>query len=404
MPRYSYKARDAQGKLIRGIIDAPDETRASLDVEKSGLIPLSITYSAGFDLNNLLHLRFRRATHQELLVWTRQLSTLIGTGAPLIQSLRNVSEQTDNSSFRQVINTLISSLESGSSFSEALAKFPDIFPNLYVSLVKVGEVGGLLDKVLSRLAELSTREIDLRSRIRAALIYPAVLAGIAFVIVNFVLLTVLPKFVGVFEASAATLPLPTRVLLGLSGIARNFWWLIGLAIVFGLSGFRKYYHSSGGRRRIDAMILKSPLFGPLILKVMVSSMSRSIAALVQSGVPVLDALTAVESTISNAVLQKMIQNTRRAISQGQSLTEPFKESRLFPPMVIQLINTGERTGRLDEMFNQIADFYEPEIDFTVRNLTSLLEPVMLLVMGVIVAFIALSVLLPIFNLINIIKR
>jgi len=413
MANFNYKARDAQGRLTQGLIDAEDETKAALSIEKLGLSPIDIQKKG--DVSIFLSVNegkietspffwTKKVSHQELLIFTRQLSTLISTGAPLITSLENVAGQTQNLRFKQIIKNIISSLESGLSFSESLAQYSDIFGNLYVSLIKVGEAGGLLDKVLSRLAELSTQEIDLRSRIRSALVYPVVLALVAFVIVNFVLVAVLPKFVTIFEASSAKLPLPTKVLLSLSYIVRNFWWLIGLGIIFVLNSLKNYYRTSAGRYRIDSLFLRLPLFGPLTLKVMISRLSRSIAALTKSGVPVLEALTVVEETIPNVVLQKMIKDTRTAISQGQNLTEPFQASGLFPPMVIQLINTGERTGRLDQMFDQIAAFYEPEIEFTVRNLTSLLEPVMLLVMGLIVAFIALSVLLPIFNLIKVIRQ
>ncbi|MFH0855792.1 MAG: type II secretion system F family protein [Candidatus Omnitrophota bacterium] len=414
MTTFSYKARDAQGALAQGVIDAEDETKAALSIEKLGLSPVDIaekgegvsTFSAPSSgkVETPSPFWVRRVSRQELLVFTRQLSTLISTGAPLITSLENVLGQTQNSRFKSVIKDIISSLEEGLSFSESLARYPGIFENLYVSLIKVGEAGGMLDKVLSRLAELSTQEIDLRSRIRSALVYPIVLGLVAFVIVNFVLVAVLPKFVAIFEASSAKLPLPTKTLLSLSYIVRNFWWLIGLAAIIGLNALRNYYRTSAGRYRIDFLLLRLPLFGPLTLKVITSRLSRSIAALTKSGVPVLEALSVVENTIPNVVLQKMIKDTRLAISQGQSLTEPFQASGLFPPMVIQLINTGERTGRLDQMFDQIASFYEPEIEFTVRNLTSLLEPAMLLVMGSIVAFIALSVLLPIFNLISVIRR
>jgi len=404
MTAFSYKARDAQGRPAQGIIEAEDEMRAALAIEKLGLNPVGISINTGFGFGKLMRFQANRVSHQELLIFTRQLSTLISTGAPLITSLRNVADQTQNLKFKQVIEDVISSLEEGLSFSKSLAKYPDIFGDLYVSLIKVGEAGGLLDKVLGRLAELSTQEIDLRSRIRSALVYPIVLALVAFVIVNFVLVAVLPKFVTIFEASSAKLPLPTRALLSLSYIVRNFWWLIGLVVIFALNSLKDYYRSSAGRYRIDYALLHLPLFGPLILKIMIGRLSRSIAALTKSGVSVLEALSVVESTISNVVVQKMIKDTRLAISQGQNLTEPFKASGLFPPMVIQLINTGERTGRLDQMFDQIANFYEPEIEFTVRNLTSLLEPAMLLVMGLVVAFIALSVLLPIFNLISVIRQ
>ncbi|MDD5526479.1 MAG: type II secretion system F family protein [Candidatus Omnitrophica bacterium] len=404
MASFIYKARNVQGESIHGIIDAADENKAASAIEHLGLIPIQISHNTGSYSGSFMQFRIKRISRQELLIFTRQLSTLIATGAPLITSIQNVADQAQNPRFKQILGSIVSSLESGVSFSESLAQYPDIFGDLYVSLIKVGEAGGLLDKVLARLAELSVQEIDLRSRITSALVYPAVLASVAFIIVNFVLVAVLPKFTAIFEASSAKLPLPTRALLGLSYLARNYWWLMALAAVFILNALRNYYRTPDGRRYFDSLFLRLPLFGPLTLKVMVSRLSRSIAALTKSGVPVLEALTVVETTVSNVVLQNMIKDTRAAISSGQSLTEPFKASGLFPPMVIQLINTGERTGRLDKMFDQIADFYEPEIEFTIRNLTSLLEPIMLLVMGTVVVFIALSVLLPIFNLISVIKK
>ncbi|MFA5430639.1 MAG: type II secretion system F family protein [Candidatus Omnitrophota bacterium] len=404
MASFIYKARNVQGESIHGIIDAADENKAASAIEHLGLIPIQISHNTGSYSGSFMQFRIKRISRQELLIFTRQLSTLVATGAPLITSIQNVADQAQNPRFKQILGNIVSSLESGVSFSESLAQYPDIFGDLYVSLIKVGEAGGLLDKVLARLAELSVQEIDLRSRITSALVYPAVLASVAFIIVNFVLVAVLPKFTAIFEASSAKLPLPTRALLGLSYLARNYWWLMALAAVFILNALRNYYRTPDGRRYFDSLFLRLPLFGPLTLKVMVSRLARSIAALTKSGVPVLEALTVVETTVSNVVLQNMIKDTRAAISSGQSLTEPFKASGLFPPMVIQLINTGERTGRLDKMFDQIADFYEPEIEFTIRNLTSLLEPIMLLVMGTVVVFIALSVLLPIFNLISVIKK
>jgi type IV pilus assembly protein PilC len=404
MTTYIYKARNANGRLIKGMIEAENEIGAAQAIERLGFSPISVHSQANVSLEQIFGKGFRRITHQEILVFTRQLSTLIATGVPLIQALENVNDQTQNIRFKQVIGGTIDSLKNGLTFSESLSPYPQIFSPLYVSLVKVGEAGGILDKVLIRLAELSTQEIELRSRLTSALVYPAVLAVVAFLIVNFVLVGVLPKFVAIFEASSSNLPLPTKILLSTSNLLRNYWWLLVLIVVFILGWFRRYYHSSSGRFQVDSLIVRLPMFGPFILKVMVSRLARSIAALTKSGIPILEALSVVEPTISNVLLRGVIQNIRTAISQGQSLTEPFKASGLFPPMVIQLINTGEHSGKLDEMFDKIADFYEPEIESTVRNMTSLLEPVMLLVMGGVVAFIALSVLLPIFNLINIIKR
>ncbi|MDD2703077.1 MAG: type II secretion system F family protein [Candidatus Omnitrophica bacterium] len=405
MLSFAYKARDPNGKLVNGIINAEGEINAASAIEKLGLSPVSISLQAvQSNVNSVFGFYKKKISHQDILSFTRQLATLISTGEPLIQSLNSIAGETGNARFKQIIKNLVFQLESGSSFSAALSKYPEVFPRLYVNLVNVGETGGLLDKILNRLAKLSTQELALRSRLQAALVYPAVLAGVAFLIVNFVLVGVLPRFVTIFEASSVKPPIPTRIILFMSGMLRNFWWAFLLAGLIGLNRFRAYYRSEQGRFAVDSFILRLPLFGPLILKIIVSRFSRSLASLIQSGIPVYEALSVVEATVSNSALRKVIKDTRIAIAHGQSVSEPFKASGLFPSLVIQLINTGEHSGRLDKMFDEIADFYEPEIEYTVRNLTSLLEPAMLLGMGLVVAFIALAVLMPIFNLINVVRR
>lgn len=405
MVLFTYKARNKDGQVVNGLIEADNETQAANRIEQLTLSPVAITVKSGVEYYKDVFAGSRTGiSQQEIQVFTRQLATLVGTGIPLIQSLENVSNQTNNKRFKSSLMEIISLLRNGASLSVSLSRYPKIFSNLYISLVRVGETGGILDQVLKRLADLSTQEIDLRSRLRSALIYPAVLAGISFLIVNFVLIAVLPRFVTIFDASQAQLPLPTRILMLVSGFLSNYWWLLSIGTIFLIFGSYRFYHSTAGKVLVDHSVLKIPLFGPLILKVMVCQMARSIAALTKCGITVMEALTVVESTVSNVVIKKVIANVRTAISRGQNLTEPFQASGLFPPMVIQLIDTGERSGKLGEMFDEIANFYEPEIDYTVRNLTSLLEPVMLLGMGLVVAFIALSVLLPIFNLISIIRK
>lgn len=405
MVLFTYKARNKDGQVVNGLIEAGNETEAANKIEQMTLSPVSIDVKSGIEYYKDFFSRSGGGiSQQEIQVFTRQLATLVGTGIPLIQSLDNVSNQTNSKKFKSTLMEIINLLRNGASFSASLSQFPKIFSSLYISLVRVGETGGILDQVLKRLADLSTQDIDLRSRVRSALIYPAVLAVIAFLIVNFVLIAVLPRFVTIFDASQANLPLPTRILMLVSSFLSNYWWLIIIGLFFLVLSIYRFHHSSSGRRFIDNLAIKVPLFGPLMLRVMVCRMARSIAALTKCGITIMEALTVVESTVSNVVIKQVIENVRTAISRGQNLTEPFQASGLFPPMVIQLIDTGERSGKLGEMFDEIANFYEPEIDYTIRNLTSLLEPVMLLGMGLVVAFIALSVLLPIFNLISIIRK
>ncbi len=404
MATFLYKARDPKGNLVNGVLEAPDEGQVVESLQKLDLSPVAITVQSAFQKFFEKDATWRPVPHQEILVFTRQLSTLVSSGVPLIQCLENISRQIAHPRFKFVVLGLVEKLKSGNSLSQAMANYPDIFSEFYISMLKVGEAGGLMDKVLKRLADLSAQDLDLRSRLKSALIYPALLAGVAFVIVNFVMIAVLPKFVSIFEASDAKLPLPTVLLLTISDLLRHYWW-VGVGGLFLLAWWLKvYYKSSPGRYKIDALALRLPMAGPLILKILVCRFCRSIAALTKSGVPILESLKVVQGTVGNAVLEVFLQNIQESISRGNSLTEPFENSGLFPPMVIQMISTGERSGQLGEMFDQIADFYEPEVEYTIRNLTSILEPVMLLVMGAIVTFIALSVLLPIFNLIKIIRR
>lgn len=404
MPKYIYRARDRVGQLITGVVESDDEYAVASSLRDLGysIIQISAQPKAQ-ELISSFSQRFKGITRQEIIVFTRQLATLLRTGNTLTSSLDNVSEQVHNLKFKEIIKQVMRDVQGGLSFSEAVSKHPRVFDNFFVSMVRVGETGGLLDDVLERLASLGTQELEIRTRIQSALVYPIALVFLSFIVVNFILIAVLPHFVSIFQASQAKLPLPTRMILGLSWALRNLWYVFFGVLIFSAIQIRRYISTSEGRYNIDQRILKVPLFGELYLKVMISRFSRAMAALTKSGIPFLDGLVVVENTISNLVIRRTFENMRRSISEGQNLTEVFRTAGIFPPMVIQLISSGERSGRLDEMFSEVASFYEPEIEYTLRNLTSLLEPFLLLVMGVIVGFIALSVLLPIFNLIKIIR-
>jgi len=284
-----------------------------------------------------------------------------------------------------------------------LAKYPKVFSELFVSMIRVGETGGIMDRVLERLALLSTQEMEIYSRIQSAMTYPIVLVVMAFLIMNFILIGVLPKFVVVFKSSGAALPLPTQIVLGMSFILRRFWPLILLASAALVYYFRRYIRTERGRYQYHQWLMRVPIFGELYTKIQVARFTRTLSTLTGSGVPILHALLVVEKTITNVVIQRAIQNIRTALTAGSSLVEPFKASGIFSPMVTQMIAIGEKSGKIDTMLEDIAKFYEPEIENTIKNLTSLLEPFMLLAMGLMVAFIALSVLLPIFNLMKVFR-
>lgn len=405
MPKYSYRARDKSGQLITGSAESGSKDEVASGLRGLGYSIVDITLRAD-GLGSLSEYYSRatsRISRQETIVFTRQLATLLRTGNTLTSSLENVSEQVKNPKLKAVLNQVMRDVQAGMSFSKAVAKHPQVFDGFFVSMVKIGEAGGLLDDVLERLASLGADELEIRSRVQSSLIYPVVLIGLSLAVVTFVLVAVLPNFVAIFEASQAKLPAPTRIILGLSWALRNYWYLAACGIVLLVIWLKYYISTPEGRFRIDGYILKTPLVGDLYLKVMISRFSRAMAALTKTGVPFHEGLAVVENTVSNTVLRKTFVDIRERVNIGQGVTEAFRSSGIFPPMVIQLISSGEKSGHLDEMFSEVASFYEPEVDHTLRNFTSLLEPFLLLVMGAIVAFIALSVLLPIFNLIKIIK-
>ncbi|UCD14986.1 MAG: type II secretion system F family protein [Candidatus Omnitrophota bacterium] len=404
MPQYHYKARDKTGELITGVLEARDEKKVVDDLDRLGysVVEISPVQRGGFSFLSLFE-RFHRLEKREVIIFTRQLATLLKAGTVLSSGLTTVCEQTVNKRFKAILEDISQSVQSGRSFSESLSKHPKVFSELFVSMVEVGETGGMLDKVLDRLATLGTQELEMQSRIKSALIYPVVLVVIALIVVNFLVVGVLPKFVMVFRASEAKLPVITQVILGLSWTLRRFWPVLIGAVILIFLGVQRYARTDEGRFRIHSLMLKVPLFGTLYSKIQISRFARVTSVLVASGIPILQALVVVEKTVTNVVMRRAIQSVRYAITEGHPLAEPFKASGLFSPMVVQMISTGERSGNLDQMLAEISSFYEPEIDYTIRNLTALLEPFMLLVMGVMVSVIALSVLLPIFNLIKVFR-
>jgi len=402
---YTYKARNRQGELISGSLEAEDERAVAANLDNLGYSVIEIAPKGGelgLSASGVFD-RFQRIQKQEVIIFTRQLATLIRSGMALSPSLGTVCKQTVNKKFRVILEDVCQSVQQGASFSETLSRYPAIFPELFVSMVEVGETGGMLDKVLDRLATLGTQELDISSRITSALIYPIVLVVVAFLIVNFLMIGVLPKFVMVFRASQATLPIPTQIVLSLSWMLRKLWFPILFCIGLASLYFRNYIRKPEGKYKFHSWMLKLPIFGKLYNKIQISRFARTLSTLTSSGITLLHGLSVVEKTVTNAVIRREIVNIRTAISEGRPLVEPFKASGFFSPMVVQMISTGEKSGKLDEVLEEISGFYEPEIEYTIKNLTALLEPFMLLTMGVMVAFIALSVLLPIFNLIKVFR-
>ncbi len=405
MALFRYKARDRLGGLLIGSVESSDSALVAQNLKKLGYSIISISAPSQTELFiERIKDKFSRIKHDEVVIFTRQLASILKSGLPLITSLEAVRDQTVNKKFKFVLSEIISSLQKGNSFSMSLERFPEVFSPTYKSMIQAAEKGGIFVEVLERLSDLGIQEMDLRGKVKSALMYPAVLVAVALSVVIFFLIKVLPRFSVLFDATGVALPLPTRILLVSSMILRNFWYLLILGIAAGVYYFKKYISSNEGLYNFHRIILKIPIFGTLILKVTIARFTRTISTLLRSGVPILEALRVVENTISNVVVRRVIRDIQVAISGGQDLVEPFRLSGLFPPLVIQMVSAGEKSGKLESMLEDIANFYDLEINYTVRNLTSLLEPILLLSMGAMVAFIALSVLLPIFNLVRVFRQ
>lgn len=403
MATFNYKARDNTGKEVLGHIEALEEAVVLNSLRQSGYSVISIESESHFSLDKLFA-RFQRIKQQELLFLVRQLATLLKSGVPLIAAINSIKEQTNNRLTRQMLDQVSKDVEAGVSLSDSFAKCPQVFSEFFVSMVRVGEAGGLLEEILDRLSQLLTQEMDIRSRIKSAMAYPVILVIVAVVIVTFILAAIIPKFVVIFETYEAKLPLATTILLTVSMVVRKYWYLPLAAIAVVFFWMQQFLRSEKGRHSFDTLLFKIPLFGQLYLKVIIAQFTRTLASLIKSGVVLLEALHVTEKTISNITLRRTIHDISTSISKGESLSDPFKRSGIFPTMVIQMVSVGEKTGKLEQMLFDIANFYDQDVDYTIRNMSSVLEPILLLAMGSGVAFIALAVLMPIFNLVKLFRR
>ncbi|MBI4357743.1 MAG: type II secretion system F family protein [Candidatus Omnitrophica bacterium] len=404
MPAFKYVVRDPNGKVIRGIMDTADRFSILALFRERNYRVVSV------DEATMLDTAFQRSTdyffgvsRNHVILFTRQLSTLIRSGLQLTPALESLALQERNQKFRLVIETVKGEIEKGKSFSDALSHYPRLFSNLYVGMVKAGEAAGILDEVLERLARLGVQEMEIRTKLQATLTYPVILVGVAMLVLGFLLVSAIPKFLDIFRASQAELPLATVILLGVSKVFRQFWFVIVIALIGLGFGISRYRETPAGRHVLDRLLLRLPIFGEAYLKIILVRLTRSLSALTKSGIPLLNAVEITKALGSNAVVLDALEQIQLGISQGKSLTDLFQKSGIFPPMVVQMVSVGENTGRLDEMLAEVANFYELEMEYFLRNLTSSLEPILLLVMGLMVGFIALAVLMPIFNLVKVFR-
>ena len=397
MPIYKWVAETKKGKTLKGEIEAADEKIARLQLKRRNLTVSKIKQKPKDLFENVSFMQ-PKVTNKDIVIFTRQFSTMIDAGLPLVQGLNILAEQTENKTFRNILKQITKDVEGGSSLGEALKKHPQVFDNLFVNLVTAGEIGGILDTILQRLAAYIEKAEKLKNQIKGAMTYPIVVVAIAVLVIGVILVFVIPVFEEMFSGFGAALPAPTQLVVNMSRFLKgNIIYIIPAFIVLGyLLG--KYRKSKKGRKQTDTLFLKLPIFGELLRKVAVARFTRTLGTMIASGVPILDALEVVAKTAGNVVIEEVIYDVRSSIAEGQSIAEPLGESDVFPKMVVQMISVGEATGALDSMLEKIADFYDDEVDAAVDALTSMLEPLLMVFLGGSIGGLVVAMYLPIFQM------
>ena len=401
MPSYHYKASTTDGKLVEGTMEAVDDGTVALKLQEMGLLPVRIDFSdqkSFFKREIELPWRREKIRRKDLLVFTQELHTLVKSGFPLDRSLSIISQIAESPAMRDIVQDTLKEVKGGKSFSEALGKYPNVFPKVYINMIRAGEAGGALEEVLAHLSAYLIRVDDLRSYIIGAMIYPVLLSVVALASITILTLFVVPKFVLIFEDIGVPLPLPMAVLQGISTLFTNFWWLILALIVIIIFYFRKFRNSSTGRLKMDRWMLRIPLLGAVLRKVEVARFSRSLGTLLHGGVPLLQAMTIVREIVGNQSIAIAIEPIRTGIKKGEGIALPMKQSAVFPPLAMHLIEVGEETGRLDSMLNQVADVYDTEVRNSIKNLIAFFEPALIVLMGIIIGAIVVSMLTAIFSI------
>jgi type IV pilus assembly protein PilC len=401
MPVFEYTAKNATtGQILKGSYDAPNRDDLIGHLRKNRLLLVSLR-EAPRDIK--IRLPGSGVSTRDVVIFTRQFATMINSGLPLVQSLNILAQQTENQKLKDTTKAVVFDVEAGNTLADAFGKHPSVFPALYVNMVAAGEAGGILDTILLRLATFLEKNDKLVRKVKSAMIYPGVILTVALGAIVILLVFVIPVFQDMFASVSMELPLPTRIVIGLSDFLQSFWWAIIIVVAALIFGMRQFYSTVQGRRRIDGLLLAFPVLGDVLRKSAVSRFTRTLGTLISSGVSILDGLEITAKTAGNAVIQDAIMASRSSIAGGDTIAAPLEKSGVFPPMVISMIAVGEQTGGLDEMLSKIADFYDDEVDVAVGGLLSLMEPVMILFLGVIVGGMIIAMYLPIFGMMQTIQ-
>jgi type IV pilus assembly protein PilC len=395
MPQYTYTARAVNGELKSATIDAPNKDEVLKQLRLQRLNVVKIDEGTAQKKKSLGRIKMR-----DIVIFTRQFSTMINSGLPLVQALDILATQSENPALKDVTRQVVFDVESGNTVADALRKHPKAFSELYVNMVAAGEAGGILDTILMRLAVFMEKNDALIRKVKGAMIYPGVIMSVAAIAITVLLVFVIPTFQTMFASAGIALPLPTRIVIGASHLLKTYWYVLVIAVVAFAFAIRRYYATSDGKLNIDRLLLKAPVLGDVLRKTAVSRFTRTLGTLISSGVSILDGLEITAKTSGNRVIQDAIMESRASIAGGETIAAPLKKSAVFPPMVISMISVGEQTGGLDEMLTKIADFYDEEVDAAVSGLLALMEPVMIVFLGVVVGGMVIAMYLPIFDMVN----
>ena len=397
MPVYVWTGKNKQNKTQKGEFESPSEDAVRAHLTRLKITPKKIKLKPKDLFENVAFMQ-PKVKEADIIIFCRQFSTMIDAGLPIIQCLDILYAQHENKTFKKMLKEIKSNVESGQTFAEALKKYPKYFDDLFVNMISAGEAGGILDTILRRLSAYMEKAAKLKSQIKGAMVYPIVTMIIAAIVVGVILVFVIPVFEEMFEGMGGSLPGPTQFVVSISRFTKsNIHWII-LGIIVFIFAFRRFYRTTRGRTIVDDLVLRLPVFGPIIRKAAVAKFTRTMGTMLGSGVAILDSLEIVARTAGNKTIENAVFETRTAIAEGRTMADPLSESGVFPSMVCQMIAVGESTGALDAMLTKIADFYDEEVDQAVENMTTLIEPFMLVFLGVIIGGLVVSMYLPIFKM------
>src|SRR6266581_1767961 len=400
MALYAYRGRSG-GAVVSGEIEANDRPTAVTQLRARGVVATSVQERMAKPVG--VKKIGGRVKDRDMAIYTRQFSTMVDAGLPIAQCLQILSEQSDSKTLRLVTSRIAREVEGGATLAESFRKYPKVFNDLFTNMLQVGESGGVLDVVLQRLSGYIEKAAKLKSKVKGAMVYPVTIIGVAALVIIFMMIFVIPTFAKMFQGLGADLPVPTRIVMFLSDFTQRYIVVMVIAGAGAIYALKRYYATDQGSKVIDAFLLKVPVIGMLIRKVAVARFTRTLGTLISSGVPILEGLLITARSAGNRVVEATVMEARAAVTSGRTLSEPLKGSTVFPPMVVHMINVGENTGALDQMLSKIADFYDDEVDTAVSALTSLLEPIMIVFLGVVVGGLVVAMYLPIFRLVTLMK-